>query len=78
MIEKIIMVILEQLNVNLTKEQVSESSKLEDIGVHSLNFVQVIVALEDEFNVEFDDNELEISRFHTVQDLYEELVTLIE
>lgn len=78
MIKKIIMVILDQLNVNLTIEQVTEGSRLEDIGINSLNFIQVIVALEDEFDVEFDDEELEISKFLTIQDIYEELVTLMQ
>lgn len=43
----------------------------EDLGLDSLNMVELIVELEDVFNIEFDESDLDPTKFLTVSDVYE-------
>ena len=56
--EKIREIIAEQLNID---EDVitMESSFREDLGADSLDVVELVMAVEEEFDVEFDDEEAE-------------------
>lgn len=53
--EKIQAIIVEELEVN--PDQVTMESTFDDLEVDSLDFFQVITAIEDEFNVEINDDE---------------------
>ncbi|MBF8970414.1 acyl carrier protein [Streptococcus sp. NLN76] len=53
--EKIQAIIVEELEVN--PDQVTMESTFDDLDVDSLDFFQVITAIEDEFNVEINDDE---------------------
>jgi acyl carrier protein len=51
-------VVVEQLNVN--PEEVKEESKfVEDLGADSLDVVELVMALEEKFNIEIPDEEAE-------------------
>lgn len=39
-------------------KEINNDTLLKDAGMNSLNFIKLIVSLEDEFGVEFDDAEL--------------------
>ena len=58
--EKVITLIMEQLDV--TKEECKlEASFIDDLGADSLDLVELIMAMEENFGIEIADSELEIS-----------------
>ena len=64
--EKVIKIVVEQLGVS--EDQVTPEAKfIEDLGADSLDAVDMLMSLEDEFDVEIPDEEIENIR--TVGDL---------
>jgi acyl carrier protein len=63
--------IAEQLGV-ATDEVTAEASFIEDLGADSLDIVELVMALEEEFNIEISDEDAE--KIRTVKDV----VTYIE
>ncbi len=64
--EKVISIIMEQLEV--TREECStEASFIDDLGADSLDLVELIMEMEENFNVTVADDELE--KIRTVQDV---------
>ena len=60
--------------LNLDESEISpEKSLTNDLGVDSLDVVEVAMMLEREFNVKFDESETE--KIQTVNDLYELIET---
>lgn len=71
LLEKIQEIIAEQLDV--PQEQVApEASFVDDLGADSLDLTELIMAMEDEFDIEIDDEEAQ--QLRTVQDV----ITYIE
>lgn len=73
MLEKVKKIIVEQLGVD-ESEVTLEASFIDDLGADSLDLVELIMALEDEFEVEIPDNAAE--KITTVGDVVEYLKTL--
>ncbi|MCE5281501.1 MAG: acyl carrier protein [Deltaproteobacteria bacterium] len=68
--EKVISIIMEQLDV--TKEEcVPEASFIDDLGADSLDLVELIMEMEETFNVQIADNELE--KIRSIKDVLEYL-----
>jgi len=63
--EKVIEIIVEQLDVT-REECVPEASFIEDLGADSLDLVELIMAMEENFGVEIADEELQ--KIRTIQD----------
>jgi len=62
---KVVEIIMEQLDV--TKEEcVPEASFIDDLGADSLDIVELIMALEENFGIEITDEELR--KIRTIQD----------
>lgn len=58
MLEKrILEIIKDKLEIKVDRDLVPEDS-IEDLGINSISFMDVIVGLEDEFNIEIDDDRL--------------------
>ena len=66
LIDDIKEVVVEQLSVN--PDEVKEESKfVEDLGADSLDVVELVMALEEKFDIEIHDDEAE--KIQTVQDV---------
>ncbi|MCA9527804.1 MAG: acyl carrier protein [Myxococcales bacterium] len=63
--KKVIQIIAQQLDVS-EEEVVPEASFIDDMGADSLDLVELVMAMEEEFNVEIPDGDAENIR--TVQD----------
>ncbi len=69
--EKIIEIIMEQLDV--TKEEcIPEASFMDDLGADSLDIVELIMAMEENFGIEITDDEL--LKIRTVRDAIDFIV----
>lgn len=67
-LDKIKQIVVEQLGVE-EKEVTIESSFIDDLGADSLDIVELIMALEEEFDLEIPDSEAE--KITTVGDVVE-------
>ena len=69
--EKVKSIISEQLNVDIS-EVVPEASFIDDLGADSLDTVELVMAFEDEFNIEIPDEDAE--KIKTVGDVLTSIV----
>ena len=68
--EKVISIIMEQLDV--TREECStEASFIDDLGADSLDLVELIMEMEETFDIQIADNELE--KIRTIGDVLDYL-----
>lgn len=58
MFEKVKAIIVEQLSIS-DADMITMNTTLEDLGADSLDMVEVIMAVEDEFDVQIKDEDLE-------------------
>lgn len=63
--QRVVQIIAQQLHVN-EEEVVPEASFIDDLGADSLDLVELVMAMEEEFDVEIPDDDAENIR--TVQD----------
>jgi acyl carrier protein len=50
-------------------EQLSENKSLVELEINSIVFIQVVIRCENEFSIEFEDNQLLLTNFPTIKDL---------
>lgn len=67
MFEKVRMIISEQLGIDNLGDITLETSLIDDLEADSLDAVEVIMAIEDEFGIEIPDEDAE--HFKTVKDI---------
>lgn len=65
-VERVKSIIVDQLNVS-AEEVTNEASFIEDLGADSLDIVELIMALEEEYDIEIPDEDAE--KIQTVQDV---------
>lgn len=62
--------------LKISKEAIKDESTLESLGADSLNRVQIVMELEDAFNVEISDDDAE--RLTTVNSTVEHMLKLLQ
>ena len=67
MLDKVRKMLAEQLNISVDKIT-PESRVIEDLGADSLDVVEMLLDLEEEFGVQFQSEEMK--NYRTVEDLY--------
>ena len=75
-IEGILEVINEVKNLEVNNEQIE--SNLQEIGMDSITFIQIIVGLEEAFDCEIPDSKLLITEMDTVQKMIDVLQALYD
>ncbi|OHE22697.1 MAG: acyl carrier protein [Syntrophobacterales bacterium RBG_19FT_COMBO_59_10] len=70
--EKVIGIIMEQLDVT-REEGVPEASFIDDLGADSLDLVELIMEMEENFNVRIPDNEIE--KIRTIKDVLDYIIS---
>lgn len=73
--EKIVEIIANQLGIDRT-DVTPESSVVDDLGADSLDVVELIMALEEEFNLEIPDEEAE--KIKSVKDIFGHLENALQ
>ena len=63
--EKLIAIVAEKLHVNRT--QVTLGSTMQDLGADSLDMVEIVMRIEEEFNIQINDADAE--KLHTMQEV---------
>lgn len=53
----------------LPKEQIEENDILKDLGVDSIKMVEIIIALEEDFQINFTETDLNPEKLNTVKDI---------
>ena len=69
--DKILKIIQEVLKANNKDFDISIDMDLKRLGLNSLTYIKVIVDIENELDIMFDDDELDIESFKTVGDFVE-------
>ena len=67
--EKIIIELVNEMKGNNRKFEVTVNTKIEDLQLTSLEFVRLIVNVEEKFNVEFEFDDMILTKYKTVNDL---------
>lgn len=73
--EKVQSIIAEKMSVDVEKVQL-ESSLQKDFGADSLDAVEIMMAVEDEFDINLDDEDL--LKIKTVKDIVEHIEKLVK
>ncbi|WP_034860608.1 phosphopantetheine-binding protein [Ruminiclostridium cellobioparum] len=61
--------IFELIKKNIANEKMDILANLTDLGINSITFVKILIAIENEYDFEFDDDDLNFENFKTVSTL---------
>ena len=53
----------------LEEKRITAKTKLKDLSLDSLSFIEFLVHVEEEFGIEFDDEELYIGKWEGIEDI---------
>jgi acyl carrier protein len=57
-------------SLTVIEGEFNDNKTLASAGIDSLQMVELVIGLEDEFNIRFDDSELDPSKLTTISDIY--------
>ena len=64
--QKIREIINEDIDFSVPLQDFGTDLRLADIGVNSITFIKIVVAIETEFNIEFADEDLDFNKFPNI------------
>jgi acyl carrier protein len=64
--DKLNSIINQKLKLSKLSEEIGENEDLSDYGLNSISIIRLIIAMEEEFSIEVDDEELTIEPFKTI------------
>ncbi len=67
--ERVFNVICETFELDNKIKNITFDTDLRSIGINSLLFAKLLVALENEFTLEFDDNRLDYNKMQTINEI---------
>lgn len=68
---KIKEIIRSNIDTPMTMECIDINENLNGLGINSISFIKIVVAIENEFGFEFRDEELDVNKFPTIKSLIE-------
>lgn len=68
-VEKEIMEIIKSAVEPVAISIISPDTKLEDIGIHSLHYIQLVVVIEEKYEINFEDQYLIVGKFEKIKEL---------
>ena len=71
-------IIVHAIQSILNESEIDTNLDFRSIGINSLSFIQLVVNLEDQFDVEFDDENLDIEHYKNVKEFCCYVNTLIK
>ena len=66
---QIAQIIADNLEGEETLEQLKENDDLIELEINSILFIKIIIGIENQFNIEFDDEALDYSKFVSMENL---------
>ncbi len=75
-LEKIINVISNTLGKSVS--DISKQLELKTLNVNSIQFINIVVTCEEIFDIEFEDTYLSLSKYNTIGDIYDYIVSLMD
>ena len=66
---KVKKIICENTDISIRFDEIDIDGSLNELGINSITFIQIVVTIETEFDFEFEDEDLDANKFPTVQSL---------
>lgn len=66
-------VIIDTLGEELSLEHIGLEDKFEEVGINSINFIKTVIMIEIAFDIEFEDEDLDVNNFINLKSLTEHL-----
>jgi acyl carrier protein len=66
---KLVGKINEQKKEQEAGKEIEFSSNIQEIGLNSIDFIKILIFIEDEFEIEFDDNDLIMEKYEVMADI---------
>lgn len=71
-------VIIQNIELELPLDQINYDTDLLEIGLTSISFIRLLVLLEDKFDIEVDDSELDYENFSNINNLANMIQKMID
>ena len=77
-LERVLKILKEKEFISSSVDEISADGELRTLGLNSISFIKLVVALEQEFGIEFDDQYLYMDNIKTFGDLVEYIDSTIQ
>jgi acyl carrier protein len=64
-------------NLEINPDYINDDADLVDMGINSITFIKTVITIETEFDIEFDEENLDIENFRNLKSLIEHVNRLI-
>ena len=61
--------VIKTFNEVLKADNITRETSLKSLGIHSFNYIQIVVELEEKFNIEFEEDYLNLNVFSSVEEI---------
>lgn len=76
--EKVVEILKEVVNRTIPDNWLERGGQLQELSIDSLEYIKIVVGLENIFDVEFEDEALDLAKFTNVDDICEYITKLIK
>jgi acyl carrier protein len=76
--EKVVEILKEVVNRTIPDNWLELGGQLQELSIDSLEYIKIVVRFENTFDVEFDDEALDLTKFSNVDDICAYITKLIE